>query len=82
MMARLFSCLVLILGVWYRSEGTISVNTVSSPSVEAFYWTAITFSQTLGTALGDWFADTAGLGYLWSSLIFAAFTSARVAECS
>jgi len=61
--AILFLCLIGILGIWYRSEGTISVNTVSIPRVEAFYWAAITFSQTLGTALGDWLADTGGLGY-------------------
>jgi uncharacterized membrane-anchored protein len=59
----LFVCLALVLGLWYWSEGTISVNTVSTPKVEAFYWAAITFSQTLGTALGDWMADTGGLGY-------------------
>src|SRR6476661_6354518 len=49
----LFICLMIVLALWYRSEGTISVNTVSTPRVEAFYWAAITFSQTLGTALGD-----------------------------
>ena len=59
----LFCCLMVVLGLWYWSEGTISVNTVSTPKVEAFYWAAITFSQTLGTALGDWMADTGGLGY-------------------
>jgi len=68
----LFCCLVLVLGLWYWSEGTISVNTVSSPRVEAFYWAAITFSQTLGTALGDWLADTGGLGYEGGALVFAA----------
>ena len=56
--------------VWYRAEGTVSVNTVSTPRVEAFYWTTITFSQTLGTALGDWIADTSGLGYLGGALVF------------
>ena len=55
-----------------RSEGTISVNTVSTPKVETFYWAAITFSQTLGTALGDWMADTGGLGYGGGALVFAA----------
>ena len=68
----LFCCLMLILAVWYWSEGTISVNTVSTPRVEAFYWAAITFSQTLGTALGDWIADTGGLGYEGGALVFAA----------
>jgi uncharacterized membrane-anchored protein len=51
---------------------TISVDTVSTPRVEAFYWAAITFSQTLGTALGDWMADTGGLGYEGGALVFAA----------
>ena len=68
----LFACLVVVLGLWYLSQGTISVNTVSTPKVEAFYWAAITFSQTLGTALGDWMADTGGLGYERGALVFAA----------
>src|ERR1700757_4301943 len=68
----LFACLVTVLGLWYWSQGTISVNTVSAPKVEAFYWAAITFSQTLGTALGDWIADTGGLGYEDGALVFAA----------
>jgi uncharacterized membrane-anchored protein len=68
----LFACLMAVLALWYWSEGTISVNTVSTPRVEAFYWAAITFSQTLGTALGDWIADTGGLGYEGGALVFAA----------
>jgi uncharacterized membrane-anchored protein len=68
----LFCCLTLVLALWYRAEGSISVNTVSTPRVEAFYWAAITFSQTLGTALGDWIADTGGLGYERGALVFAA----------
>src|SRR5579872_820497 len=68
----LLACLVAVLGLWYRSQGTISVNTVAIPKVEAFYWAAITFSQTLGTALGDWAADTGGLGYGDGALVFAA----------
>ena len=68
----LLVCLVAVLGLWYWSEGTISVNTVATPKVEAFYWTAITFSQTLGTALGDWLADTGGLGYEKGAFVFAA----------
>jgi uncharacterized membrane-anchored protein len=68
----LFACLMLVLGFWYWSEGTISVNTVSTRRVEAFYWAAITFSQTLGTALGDWMADTGGFGYEGGALVFAA----------
>ena len=68
----LFCCLMVVLGLWYWSEGTISVDTVSTPKVEACYWAAITFSQTLGTALGDWMADTGGLGYEGGALVFAA----------
>ena len=67
----LFACLMTVLASWYRSEGSISVDTVSTPRVEAFYWAAITFSQTLGTALGDWIADT-GLGYGGGALVFGA----------
>src|SRR5271165_5963711 len=70
--ALLFACLITVLALWYWSEGTISVNTVATPKVEAFYWTAITFSQTLGTALGDWTADTGGLGYEGGALVFGA----------
>jgi uncharacterized membrane-anchored protein len=66
----LFLCLIAILVLWYWSEGTISVQTVATPKVEAFYWAAITFSQTLGTALGDWAADTGGLGYEGGALLF------------
>src|SRR5262245_30747779 len=65
----LFFCLMAVLAFWYWSLGSISVNTVSTPKVEAFYWAAITFSQTLGTALGDWVAD-AGLGYVGGALVF------------
>jgi uncharacterized membrane-anchored protein len=68
----LLCCLLAVLGLWYRSEGTVSVNTVSTPKVEAFYWATITFSQTLGTALGDWVADTGGLGYEGGALVFTA----------
>jgi len=68
----LFLCLMAVLGLWYWSLGSISVDTVSTPKAEAFYWAAITFSQTLGTALGDWIADTGGLGYEGGALIFAA----------
>ena len=68
----LFLCLMSVLGLWYWSQGTISVNTVATPKVEAFYWAAITCSQTLGTALGDWLADTGGLGYEGGALVFGA----------
>ena len=70
--ALLVACLVAVLWLWYASEGTVSVDTVSTPRIEAFYWGAITFSQTLGTALGDWLADTGGLGYQGGALVFAA----------
>jgi uncharacterized membrane-anchored protein len=68
----LFLCLIAVLGLWYASERTISVNTVTTPRVEAFYWAAITVSQTLGTALGDWIADDGGLGYEGGALVFGA----------
>jgi uncharacterized membrane-anchored protein len=68
----LFACLMATLGVWYWSQGSISVATVNTPKVEAFYWVAITFSQTLGTALGDWTADDTGLGYDGGALVFTA----------
>jgi uncharacterized membrane-anchored protein len=70
---------MLVLSLWYWSERTISVNTVSTPKVEAFYWAAIIFSQTLGTALGDWLADTGGLGYEGGALVFAAGIAAVAA---
>jgi uncharacterized membrane-anchored protein len=68
----LFLLLMASLAVWYWSTGSISVNTVVSPKVETFYWVSILFSQTLGTALGDWMADTNGLGYEGGALVFSA----------
>jgi uncharacterized membrane-anchored protein len=68
----LFLCLLVVLALWYWSLGSISVTTVNTTKVEAFYWTAITFSQTLGTALGDWMADSTGLGYEGGAFVFAA----------
>jgi uncharacterized membrane-anchored protein len=68
----LLFCVLASLAAWYFSEGTVSVNTVNTPRVEAYYWITITFSQTLGTALGDWAADTGGLGYGDGVLVFAA----------
>jgi uncharacterized membrane-anchored protein len=68
----LFVALIAALGVWRWSEGSVSVNTVATPKVEMFYWVAIMFSQTLGTALGDWMADTNGLGYEGGALVFTA----------
>lgn len=67
----LFVSLMAVLAIWYWSQGSVSVDTVSTPKVEVFYWAAITVSQTLGTALGDWVAD-AGLGYEGGALLFGA----------
>jgi uncharacterized membrane-anchored protein len=68
--AILLLCVLATLGLWYWSLGSISVNTVNAPKVEVFYWAAITFSQTLGTALGDWMADSTGLGYEGGAVVF------------
>lgn len=68
----LLACVVCSLAIWYLTLGSINVQTVATPKVEVFYWVTITFSQTLGTALGDWMADTGGLGYEGSALIFGA----------
>ncbi|HEY4123273.1 MAG TPA: hypothetical protein VGM36_01585 [Rhizomicrobium sp.] len=65
----LFALVMASLAIWYRTEGSVSVQTVNTPRVEAFYWITITFSQTLGTALGDWIAD-AGLGYMGGAVVF------------
>jgi len=77
----LLALVLLSLGIWYWSERTINVDTVNTPRVELFYWTTITFSQTLGTALGDWMAAGAGdpaattgspgLGYVGAALVFS-----------
>jgi uncharacterized membrane-anchored protein len=64
--------LLASLAIWYRTMGSIAVSSISSPKAEAFYWITIMFSQTLGTALGDWTADSAGLGYTGGALLFAA----------
>jgi len=74
--------LALLLGslfVWYRTLGTVAVDTVASPASEAFYWTTIMFSQTLGTALGDWVADSMGYGYGGAAIIFGALLAAVAA---
>jgi uncharacterized membrane-anchored protein len=68
----LLVCVLAVLGLWYRSQGSVAVDTVNTPKVEAFYWATITFSQTLGTALGDWMADDTGLGYEGAALVFGA----------
>jgi uncharacterized membrane-anchored protein len=66
----LISLLLATLFAWHRTLGTVSIRSVSTPQAEVFYWTTILFSQTLGTALGDWTADTAGLGYTGGIAIF------------
>ena len=74
--------LALLFGslfVWHRTLGSVSVNTVSLPKAEMFYWVTIMFSQTLGTALGDWTADTAGLGYTGAAIVFGALLALVVA---
>lgn len=68
----LLALLAASLLIWRRATGSISIHTVTSPRAEAFYWVTILFSQTLGTALGDWTADSAGLGYGGSALLFGA----------
>ena len=75
----LFVLLMASLAMWYRTLGTVSVDTVSSPKAEMFYWVTIMFSQTLGTALGDWTAGTAGLGYVGGALVFSALLALVVA---
>jgi uncharacterized membrane-anchored protein len=67
----LFALLMASLAVWYRSTGSVSVETITTPKVERYYWATILFSQTLGTALGDWMADTNGLGYEGGAVVFA-----------
>jgi len=68
----LFALLLGSLFIWQRTLGSVSVSTISSPRAEMFYWVTIMFSQTLGTALGDWTADTAGLGYTGAAAVFLA----------
>ena len=66
----LLALLLASLAVWYRTLGTVSVESVSTPRAEVFYWVTIMFSQTLGTALGDWTADSAGMGYGGAAVVF------------
>jgi uncharacterized membrane-anchored protein len=72
----LFALLMGSLLVWYRVLGSVAIDTVSSPTSEMFYWVTIMFSQTLGTALGDWTADTAGLGYVGAAVVFGGMLAA------
>jgi len=73
----LFACVLLSLFAWHRTLGSVDINTVTTGKAEIFYWVTITFSQTLGTALGDWLAAAPdevppgiGLGYLGGALVF------------
>jgi uncharacterized membrane-anchored protein len=75
----LLALLLASLFLWYRTLGSIAVDSVSSPRSEMFYWVTIMFSQTLGTALGDWTADTAGLGYTGAALVFGGMLAAIAA---
>lgn len=68
--ALLAAALAVSFLAWHRALGSVDIAGVASPKSEAFYWLTIMFSQTLGTALGDWTADDAGLGYLGSAAIF------------
>jgi uncharacterized membrane-anchored protein len=68
----LLACVLASLAVWRWTTGSISSDAISTPRQEVFYWLTITFSQTLGTALGDWTADTGGLGYVGAALVFGA----------
>lgn len=70
--AILLVCVLGSLAAWYVTLGSVNVDTVTSPRTELFYWITITFSQTLGTALGDWIADDTGLGYDGGALLFGA----------
>jgi len=74
----LFALLMLSLFVWHRTMGTVSFKSLSTPRAEMFYWITIMFSQTLGTALGDWTADSAGLGYAGAAAIFGGLLAAVV----
>ena len=67
----LATLLILSLLLWYRTLGSVSIDTITSPRAEMFYWATIMFSQTLGTALGDWMADSTGLGYRGGAVVFA-----------
>lgn len=68
----LFALLATSLSTWYFSLGTLSIDRLNAPKAELFYWVCIMFSQTLGTALGDWTADNAGFGYQGAAIIFCA----------
>ena len=67
----LLMLLAISLAIWRMTLGSVSINTVATPKQESFYWMTILFSQTLGTALGDWTASSAGLGYMGGIILFS-----------
>lgn len=75
----LAALLIASLVTWHRTLGTVSIDSINSNQAEIFYWITILFSQTLGTALGDWMADSTGLGYAGGALVFAAGLAITVA---
>jgi uncharacterized membrane-anchored protein len=77
----LFTLLAGSLFIWHRTLGSIAIDTVKSPKAEMFYWVTIMFSQTLGTALGDWTADTAGIGYLGGAIVFSSLLVLIAVAC-
>ena len=77
--ALLLGLLLTSLFIWYKTLGSVSVSSINEPKAEMFYWVTIMFSQTLGTALGDWTADTAGLGYGGGAIIFSGLLLAVLA---
>ncbi len=74
----LFGLLLGSLFVWYKSMGTVSVESIRTPKAEMFYWLTIMFSQTLGTALGDWTADSVAMGYLGAAVLFGGLLLALI----
>ncbi len=74
----LVSCLMIVLAIWRYSEGTLSVNDIRTRRAEVFYWTAILFSNTLGTALGDFLADSSGLGFLGGAILIGSLLAVVV----
>jgi uncharacterized membrane-anchored protein len=75
----LFLLLLASLFIWHRTLGSVSIDTVNTPKAEMFYWVTIMFSQTLGTALGDWTADSAGLGYGGAAIVFGSLLALTAA---
>ena len=74
----LISCLLIILAAWHYSVGTLSVNYIRTRKAETFYWTAILFSNTLGTALGDFLADSSGLGFMGGAILIGSLLAVIV----